>query len=175
MNMAIVLTNGTYFIAVSSTGKIGKTADISEAQNFHSCNVAMRKVFKAPGKCKGYYPFDTEDTTCGCGNKKKRKSYSQEERKIIYDKANGCCELCGKKLKFENMTIDHVMPLSMGGVDELDNLQASCLACNQFKSNILPDEFHKRITEIFMYQMEKKHKDKFMWKIVHRTLIALGS
>ena len=61
--MAIVLTNGLYYITVSTTGKIGKTLNIEEAQTFYSCNVAMKKVFKAPGKCKGYYPFDTEDTT----------------------------------------------------------------------------------------------------------------
>ncbi len=51
--MAIVLTNGKCFIAVSSTGKISKTEDIEEAQTFYSCNVAMKKVFKAPGKMQG--------------------------------------------------------------------------------------------------------------------------
>lgn len=153
--MAIVLTNGICFITVSSTGKIGKTTDIREAQTFYSCNVAMKKVFKAPGKCKGYYPYDTEDITCGCGNKKKRKTYSQEVREYIYRKANGCCELCGQKLKYEEMTLDHITPLSMGGADKLENLQASCLDCNRFKSNILPDDFMDRIVKIFVYQMKK--------------------
>lgn len=171
--MAIVLTNGTCFITVSSTGKIGKTTDIREAQTFYSCNVAMKKVFKAPGKCKGYYPFDTEDITCGCGNKRNRRSYSQEERKIIYRKANGCCELCGQKLQYENMTLDHIVPLSMGGADDLDNLQASCLACNQFKSNILPDDFMNRIIKIFMYQTEKKCSNSMKRKIMHKLVESL--
>ena len=60
--MAIVLTNGEYYITVSSTGKIGKTTNIEEARTFYSCNVARKKVFKAPRKCNGYYPYDTEDT-----------------------------------------------------------------------------------------------------------------
>ena len=38
------------------------------------------------------------------------------------------------------------------------------------KGNILPDDFMERITEIFMYQMEKKSKGKLRWKIVHRIL-----
>lgn len=154
--MAIVLTNGKYYIAVSSTGKISKTEDIEKAQTFYSCNVAMQKVFKVPGKCKGYYPYDTQDITCGCGTKRKRKSYTREERKIIYDKSYGRCELCGKRLVFEEMTLDHIIPISLGGADNMDNLQAACYSCNQFKSNILPDDFIERITEIFMYQMEKK-------------------
>ena len=67
--MGIVLTNGTCCITVSETGKIGKTNNIEEAQTFNSCNVAMKKVFKAPGKCKGYYPYDTEDATWNTGKK----------------------------------------------------------------------------------------------------------
>ena len=168
--MAIVLTNGTYYVTVSKTGKIGKTKNIQEAQTFYSCNVAMKKVFKAPGKCKGYYPFDTEDTTYNSGNKRKRKSYSKEEREIIYNKANGCCTLCGQRLKLSNFTLDHVIPLSMGGADNLKNLQASCLACNRFKNNILPSEFNQRITKIFLYQMEKKCGNSIRWKIIHRLL-----
>lgn len=34
--------------------------------------------------CKGYYLYDTEDTTCGYGSKKRRETYSKEERKIIH-------------------------------------------------------------------------------------------
>ena len=117
--MAVVLTNGEYFITVSSTGKIGKTTNIEEAQTFYSCNVAMRKVFKAPGKCKGFYPFDLEDTTsCGIRIRKKqnRKKFSHEQRKIIYQKAGGRCQLCGRKIEYEDMTLDHVIPLSLGGI-----------------------------------------------------------
>lgn len=165
--MAIVLTNGTYYIRTSQTGKIQKTDNIMEAQTFYSCNTAMQKVFKAPGKCKGYYPFDTEN---GYKSRKKRKIYSSEERKIIYDKSNGCCELCGKRLLFQDMTLDHIVPLSMGGNDEMENLQSSCLLCNQFKSNVLPDQFMERISLIYLYQMEKKYKGKLEWKIVHKIL-----
>ena len=147
--------------------------DIREAQTFYSCNVAMKKVFKAPGKCKGYYPYDTEDITCGCGNKKKRKTYSQEEREYIYKKANGCCELCGQKLKYEDMTLNHITPLSMGGADKLENLQASCLACKRFKSNILSDDFMDRIVKIFMYQIEKKCSSNIKRKMVHRLIEKL--
>lgn len=68
------------------------------------------------------------------------------------------------------MTLDHIVPLSMGGEDSMENLQTACYACNQFKSNILPDDFMDRIIKIFLYQMEKRYKDRFKWKIVHKML-----
>ncbi|MGN9126022.1 HNH endonuclease [Oliverpabstia intestinalis] len=174
--MAIVLTNGEYFIKTSKTGGIEKTTDIREAQTFYSCNVAMNKAFKAPGKCKGYYPYDFDDiTSCGIkiNKKQNRKKFTTEQRKIIYQKANGRCQLCGRKIEYEDMTLDHIVPLSLGGADEMDNLQCTDFACNKFKANIFPAEFAHRITEIFMFQMEKKHSNRLKWKIARKLMMEM--
>jgi 5-methylcytosine-specific restriction endonuclease McrA len=168
--MSIVLKNGNYYIAVTDRGKIWKTQNIEDAQTFSTCNMAMRKVFKYKGKCKGYYPYDTEDTVCTIIEAKRRKTYSKEERKMVYDKADGYCALCGCKLQLSDATLDHIIPLSMGGVDDLSNIQLACLPCNQFKKNILPDEFYQRIKKIFVYQMEKKKGNSLKWKIVRKML-----
>lgn len=68
------------------------------------------------------------------------------------------------------MTLDHILPISMGGADDMDNLQAACFPCNQLKSNILPEAFRDRIIKIFMYHMEKQYKDRIKWKIVQKIL-----
>lgn len=171
--MAIVLTNGIYYIATNRNGGIIKTPIIEDAQTFYNVNVARKKISQAPGKCRGYYPYETEDITCGCGAKKKRKTYSKQERKIIYDKSNGRCELCGQRLSLENMTLDHIIPISMGGKDDMNNLQASCFACNQFKGNILPDDFMDRIIKIFLYQTENKCGKDMKLKIIRKLLEIL--
>lgn len=170
--MAIVLTNGIYYIATNKNGGIIKTPIVEDAQTFYNVNVAMRKKLKSPGKCKGYYPYDTEDIP-GCGAKKKRKSHSKEERNIIYNKSGGRCELCGQRLLFEEMTLDHIIPLSMGGEDSMENLQATCYTCNQFKSNLLHDEFMDRIIKIFLYQTENKCSKDMKLKIIHKLVEAL--
>ncbi len=36
--------------------------------------------------------------------------------------------------------------------------------------NILPADFMERITDIFLYQMERRHKDRVKWKIAHKML-----
>lgn len=172
--MAVVLTNGEYYISYDRrTGGITKTDDIMEAQVFYSCNAAMEKVSKAPGRCRGYYPYDVDDTAGRGKIKAGRKKYSKEERKMIYDKVGGCCKLCGQGLLLEDMTLDHIVPLSMGGRDELGNLQAAHRECNQFKSNILPEEFLGRVAEVFIYQMDISHGGSVMWGIVREMLKKL--
>lgn len=57
----IVLTNGQHYITTDASGKIKKIQDIEKAQTFSSCNVAMQKVIHNPKKCKGFFPYDTDD------------------------------------------------------------------------------------------------------------------
>lgn len=161
--MALVLTNGQCYIATKKSGGIIKTPHIEEAQRFSNVYSANRKLQKAPGKCRGYYILKIS-------NGKKRRKYSADVRKMIYDKAGGRCVLCGRKILFEDMTLDHIIPLAMNGPDEVENLQCTCELCNRAKASALPEEFIDRISSIFMYQMEKKYVDKFKWKIVHKFL-----
>lgn len=44
----------------------------------------------------------------------KRKTYSPDVKKLLYIKADGKCELCGKKILLDDMTIDHVKPFING-------------------------------------------------------------
>lgn len=45
---------------------------------------------------------------------------------------------------------------------------------NQLKKNILPEDFLNRVTNVFMYQMEKKCKYNLQWKYIKRLLKTLG-
>jgi len=183
--MAIVLTNGELFVSRKKTGGVIKVKDISQAQDFHTMERALNQIKKAPGKCKSYYPVDTSVTEIvvasetekiiNVGNKKKikRKRYSAEQRKIIYQRANGRCKLCGRKIELDNFSLDHVIPLSMGGADSMTNLQATCRGCNFQKSYFLPDQFFDRISEIFVYQMEERYGRKDDWKAVHNLLMEI--
>ena len=41
----------------------------------------------------------------------------------------------------KEITFDHIIPMSRGGVDELENLQLVHLHCNHAKADMLPEEF----------------------------------
>ena len=193
--MAIVITNGNHYITYTDNGATKKTTDINSAYQFSTVAEAIKGMKKAEEKTKNYFVFDTltqrilwkwmteEEIKEMRKNKVslslvrrdskgkiKRKSYSEDTKKLIYLNAGGRCELCGRKILLEDMTIDHITPLAMGGEDDVENLSCTCYPCNLFKGNILPSDFMERITDIFLYQMERRHKDRVKWKIVHKML-----
>jgi 5-methylcytosine-specific restriction endonuclease McrA len=49
--------------------------------------------------------------------------------------ANGRCALCGATSKERRIEIDHIIPRSKGGSNDISNLQALCDECNRGKSN----------------------------------------
>lgn len=44
------------------------------------------------------------------------------------------CLGCGKKFPFKKLTVDHVLPVSMGGSSNIDNIQPLCQSCNSKKN-----------------------------------------
>lgn len=196
--MAIVITNGQYYIRYTDTGATKKTADINLAYQFSTARDGINGIQKAKGKTKGFYVYDTstqyviwkwmteEEKAEARKNKVAlsmvkrdkhgkiiRKTYSEDTRKLIYLNAHGRCELCGRKILLEDMTIDHINPLSMGGEDDVENLACTCFTCNMFKGNILPEDFMERITEIFMYQMEKNTHSKIKRWVICKMLQSI--
>ena len=51
-----------------------------------------------------------------------------------------CCQYCGSTLSYGNMTLDHVVPRSRGGVTKWENLVAACHPCNRKKGGRTPRE-----------------------------------
>ena len=172
-NMAYVLTNGKYYIRMTDTGAIAKTDNIDEARVYLTVDKAKERMQKAPGKTKGYYIFDIGTHSKYYVSSNGRIKFPKEVREMIYHNADGRCALCGRKIVYDDVTLDHITPLAMGGEDNVNNLQGTCKACNLFKGSILPDDFMERITDIFMYQMEKKSNNGLRWKLASRLFSPL--
>jgi 5-methylcytosine-specific restriction endonuclease McrA len=60
-------------------------------------------------------------------------------RQRIRERANFVCEYCHspERLSANRFTIDHWRPVSLGGLDDWDNLALACRRCNERKSNAL--------------------------------------
>jgi hypothetical protein len=50
------------------------------------------------------------------------------------------CQYCGKRHPYENLTLDHVIPSSRGGLKTWENIVCCCRRCNQKKGSMLPAE-----------------------------------
>lgn len=46
------------------------------------------------------------------------------------------CPYCNVELNRDNVTIDHIVPISKGGTHTADNLAAVCKSCNQTKHSM---------------------------------------
>lgn len=58
------------------------------------------------------------------------------------------CLYCGEQLEFKDVTLDHFVPASRGGLSVPENAVAACLKCNWAKGDSHPDEFAAR-TRLF--------------------------
>ena len=94
-----------------------------------------------------------------------RVIYTPRERKMIYHKAEGRCQLCGCKITYDEMSLDHIVPLAMGGEDSLENLQATCEPCNSHKKALLPEAYFDKVNRTFVFQMNKKYSHNLLWKL----------
>lgn len=172
--MATLLTNGTYYISLNKNGGVIKVTDINKAKDFVSVEKAIAQKNKAPGKCAGYYFINTDAQADIPVEKNKmttkRKSFSANDRLEVYRKTEGHCYLCGDFVDFDSFEIEHKVPISKGGTNDLSNLFCSCHTCNLIKHDIYPEDFMERITKIFMYQMEIKNRKSLKWKFLHRKL-----
>lgn len=90
-----------------------------------------------------------------------RRKFSDYEKKSVYAKCNWTCAICGNPVKYKKMTVDHIIPLSKGGTNAMDNLQLACKRCNLMKADFSPDEFIRKIREITKYQRTVKIKSMF--------------
>ena len=63
-------------------------------------------------------------------------------REEIYARDQSKCVYCGSG---ENLCLDHVIPVILGGIDSVDNLATACKRCNSGKSGRTPEQAGMKI------------------------------
>lgn len=62
-------------------------------------------------------------------------------RKIVFERDKYTCSYCGKV--GEKLELDHIIPFSKGGSDDIDNLTTACRRCNRQKRDKSVEDFKK--------------------------------
>jgi len=60
-------------------------------------------------------------------------SFTQKEFESLVDLVENICPCCNKEFDLNDFTADHIVPISRGGSDYIDNIQPLCLPCNMSK------------------------------------------
>ena len=64
-----------------------------------------------------------------------REPVSGSVRYEVLKRAKFRCELCGISAEDKSLDVDHIVPKSIGGADDIANYQALCYTCNAQKNN----------------------------------------
>jgi 5-methylcytosine-specific restriction endonuclease McrA len=63
------------------------------------------------------------------------------DKRKLWEMHDGLCGICKSYVPFGKTTIDHIIPLSRGGLHCYDNVQPAHASCNRRKADLLPHQF----------------------------------
>ena len=95
----------------------------------------------------------------------RRKPIPQKIRRRVYEKYGGHCAYCGCELEYEDMQVDHIIPVYLNdSKNEIDNLMPACRMCNFYKSTFTIERFREQLQSLperldrnFTYRLAKKY------------------
>jgi 5-methylcytosine-specific restriction endonuclease McrA len=76
-------------------------------------------------------------------NKTPRIRIPPQVRIYVLQRDKYQCQSCGQTKLETDLTIDHIIPLSLGGQNDISNLQTLCATCNQKKTNHIDPRFRR--------------------------------
>ena len=60
-------------------------------------------------------------------------SFTLQQWEEIKDKYHRCCAICKRHESERKLTMDHILAISVGGSNSIDNIQPLCKSCNSSK------------------------------------------
>jgi 5-methylcytosine-specific restriction endonuclease McrA len=66
-------------------------------------------------------------------------------RRNIYARDRNRCQYCGRKFATSELSLDHVLPRSLGGKTSWENIVCACMACNVRKGGKMPEQSHMHL------------------------------
>ena len=66
-------------------------------------------------------------------------------RRNIFKRDHWTCQYCGRQPGGDELTVDHVVPRSQGGVSAWNNCVLACLDCNMHKTDRTPEQARMKL------------------------------
>ena len=66
-------------------------------------------------------------------------------RRNLFARDRNTCQYCGRHFPTSELSIDHVLPRSLGGGDSWENLVCACIKCNARKGGRTPEQARMKL------------------------------
>lgn len=66
-------------------------------------------------------------------------------RRNLFARDRNTCQYCGRSFPTADLSIDHVIPRTMGGGESWENLVCACIRCNARKGGRTPDQARMKL------------------------------
>lgn len=90
-------------------------------------------------------------------------TFPKKIREQVYNKYDGHCAYCGRKIEYKDMQIDHFIPQRRWNTErsnDINNLMPSCRSCNHYKRAHSLETFRR-----YIFEIPKKLKENYIYKI----------
>jgi len=104
----------------------------------------------------GIEPIKIKPIDLGFGPKRKKRTLSTRDRQILYRRAKGRCEGCGKKIDYDEMQVGHRRAYSKGGATTLANSACLCYRCNKLQGTDSLTTLKKKLAGTYRKRTKKK-------------------
>ncbi len=95
----------------------------------------------------------------------------------VRERANYLCEYCraNEQWQYVRFTVDHVVPVSLGGKDNLANLTLACFHCNRHKTNRLTAIEPEAQTEVPLFNpRQDSWQEHFIWSMDGLSIVGIS-
>lgn len=97
---------------------------------------------------------------------------NKSQRMQVYNKYNGRCAYCGKRIKYEEMQVDHIIPRAAeyygitdhAKIESISNYNPACRRCNHYKraNNLelfreMLKTLHSRVRDIYICKVAEDY------------------
>jgi HNH endonuclease len=100
---------------------------------------------------------------------------SEATQNKVRQRAEFLCEYChaSEQWQYVSFTVDHVIPLTKGGANSIDNLALACFHCNRQKSDKLKAFDEQSLSEVYLFNPRiDSWQEHFIWST--DTLLIIG-
>jgi 5-methylcytosine-specific restriction endonuclease McrA len=105
-----------------------------------------------------------------------RSKISEVIQAQVRQRAKHLCEFChaNERWQYVKFTIDHLIPVSLGGSSGFDNLALACFNCNRYKTNKLSAIDSLSETEVPLFNPRQDNwQNHFIWSMDKLEVVGL--